>query len=105
MSAPELHGFAYACEQLYKDKMVEVNTGESKTTLRLSDFEVSQKSVIRGVLKGAIGDAIIIECPLNQVKKNVLVNVWNIISITDIEDKLGLNSAYIDEEQTWPKAK
>jgi hypothetical protein len=94
----KIHGFAQACLDLYQDKIIEINTGESRTTLLLSDFQREHKSLLRGKLLSAIGDGLIIECSVGAIKKKVLINVWTIISITEAEDGLGMKDIYVDEE-------
>ena len=96
-----VHGYARACLELYKDKLVEVNTGEQKSTLLLSDFELHQRSLIRGFLRGAIYDALLIECSSGKKgapNTTVLVNCWTIISVTEVDGKGGMKDIYIEEE-------
>lgn len=92
---PDLHGFAAACLYTYKDKMVEVNTGEQATTLLMSDFECSQKDLIRGVLIDAVGDALILEYETNKEKKKIVVSCWSVISIAESGT---MKYAYVDED-------
>lgn len=95
----ELHGFAEACLQMYKDKLVEINTGETKTTLILADFEHEQKSLIRGVVIDAFGDGILVECTVGGKKKKVLINAWSIVTISEIEhNNVTMKDIYVDEE-------
>ncbi|MAE82945.1 MAG: hypothetical protein CMB80_09435 [Flammeovirgaceae bacterium] len=91
----DLHGLAAICLQLYKDKVVEVNTGEQKTTLRMADFDTVQKDLIRGVLKDAVGDALVLECDVGREKKQIVVNCWSIISIAEVGT---IKCAYVDED-------
>jgi hypothetical protein len=92
---PDLHGFAAACLAVYKDKEVEINTGESSTTLLMADFETSQKDLIRGVLVDAIGDALIVEFEAKGEKKKIIISCWSVISITEIGC---MSQAYYDED-------
>ena len=94
----DVHGFSTACIQLYKDKFVEVNTGETKTTLVLADFTHEQKSLIRGWVRDAIGDGLVVECKVGNHTKTVLINVWSIISISEVDEKGTMKDIYIDEE-------
>ena len=89
----KLHSIAAACIKLYKNKEIEVNTGEQQTTLIMADFQYGQKDLIRGVLIDAIGYAIIIE--VGQKKSQVLINCWSIISVAEVGV---LKSAYIEED-------
>jgi len=94
----ELHGFAQACLQLYKDKPVEINTGEQKTKLLLADFEHEQKSLIRGTIRDAFGDGLLVECKIGKNTKKILINVWQIISVAEIDDNGSMKDIYVDEE-------
>ena len=94
----QTHGFAIAALHLYKDKLIEVNTGESATTLLSDDYQTTQKSLIRGILRDAIGDAMIVEVPMKGKSRNVIINCWSTKSIMELtDDDSGLNEAYIDE--------
>jgi len=92
------HGYGTACLQVFKDKLVEINTGEIKTTLNFSDWDQAHKNVIRGTFVDVIGDAIVMECDINNTKKKVMVNCWLIISITEIDDKFGIRDVYVDDD-------
>ena len=95
MTNQNLHGIAKVCLALFKDKTVEINTGEQRTTLIMADFQSAQKDLIRGVLKDAVGDALILECEVANEKKNIVVNCWSIISIAEAGC---MKSAYFDED-------
>src|SRR3989337_3045888 len=88
-------GFAEVCLQLYKDKMVEVNTGEQKTTLVMADFQCSQKDLIRGILVDATQDAIVLECVIGKERKKIIINCWSIISLAEVGI---MKCAYVDED-------
>jgi len=91
----DLHEFAAACLRMYHGKEVEVNTGEQVTTLIMSDFECFQKNLIRGILVDAVGDAIIVEFDTGDGKKEILINCWSIISISE---RGSMKYAYIDKD-------
>lgn len=96
MSDSALHPFAVACLEVYKDKEVEVNTGEQQTTLLMADFEHMQKDLIRGVLVDAIGDGIILEYKTDKGEtKKIIVNCWEIVSIAEVGS---MRFAYFDED-------
>ncbi len=92
------HGYAAALLQTYRDKLVEINTGESATTLLFDDHQVTQKSVIRGVIKDALGDALIIECNVNGAKQKVLINSWSINMVMELKGNGNLRDIYVDED-------
>ena len=91
------HGLASAALQLYKDKIVEINTNEVQTTLTFNDFSVAQKSLIRGKLVDAIEDAIILECNVNGHTQRVIINCWLVYSIMALEGHGSLKDIYEDE--------
>ena len=95
--AQEVHGFAAAALFMYEDKLIEINTGESATSLQFADYSVDQKHVIRGYLRNAIGDGLIVECSVNGRQQNVLINVWSIVTIMELEGNGNISDIYIDE--------
>ncbi len=95
----DVHNFAKAAFELYGDKLVEVNTGESATSLQYADHEVGQKHVIRGYLRRVIGDGLVLECNVNSNKQDILINVWSIISIMELRGNGNISDVYIDEYQ------
>ena len=99
MPAPDLpkHGFAQAVFYLFKDKMIEINCGETSLQNNFSDFNIVQKSLIRGVLKQVIGDALIVHCVVKNTIKKVAVNCWTILTITEFNPQGGTKDIYYDE--------
>ena len=93
----KLNPFAAAAIELYKDKLIEINTGEISTNLKFADHSISQKHVIRGTLINGIGDALVLECKINGVSQTILVNCWSIISILELKGNGNVNDLYIDE--------
>ena len=92
-----LHGFAAAIMQMYKGELVEINTGEIKTTHVLDQFSYDIKHLIRGTVVDAIGDAIIVECPVRQgITKKVMINCWSINAICKYTKGSSLSDAYWD---------
>lgn len=101
----ELHGYCVAALELYKDKMVEINTGESVTSLEFADYTVSQRNILRGTLVGAIGDALVIKCQFGKQYRDVIVNVWAIICMAEMVGSKGgeINEIYIDDYRRMRK--
>jgi len=93
-----VHGYAQAALDLYKDKYIEINTGEVSTTLLFADSQIGQKSIIRGVLIDAIGDGMIVECEMKHGTKRVLINCWSIKSIVEIDGTGLTKDVYVDQE-------
>jgi hypothetical protein len=97
---PPLHGFAAAVLQMYQGELVEINTGEVKTTHVLDQFSHDIKHLIRGTVVDAIGDAIIIDCPLGPgTEKRILINCWSINSICKYHKGHSLSDAYWDADK------
>jgi len=92
-----VHGYAGAAITMFKDKLVEVYTGNSATTLQFSECSVEQKSVIRGYLRDAIGDGVVIECKVHGNMQNVLINVWSIVTIMELKGHGNISDIFIDE--------
>lgn len=97
MASPK--SFAEAALELYKGKVVEVNTGETRTALQFSDFSSYQKSLIRGKVVNAVGDGLVLECLCGGDTHQVLVNCWSVTAITEIKDGRSLTDFYVDEFQ------
>ena len=92
-----VHGYAAAALHLYKDKEVDINTGETQTTLIFNDWQSELKHVINGIIRDAVGDALIVECKTRLGTKMVLLNAWSIIAITEVSSKASLKDLYKDE--------
>lgn len=99
MTELKTHGFAVAVLELYQGKLIEINTGEIQTTLLFDDRQLDQKSLVRGILKDALGDALILECSVNGHRQTVLINCWSISSIMELEGYGSLKDIYVDEYQ------
>ncbi|KKN74494.1 hypothetical protein LCGC14_0390110 [marine sediment metagenome] len=97
MAKAKANGFAAAALEMYKDKLVEINTGEVATSLQFADHTVGQKHVIRGHLREVIGDGIVIECNVGSHKQQVLINAWSVVSIMELQGKGNISDIYIDE--------
>jgi hypothetical protein len=93
----KIHGFAAAALELYQDKLIEINTGESATSLQFADFTTAQKHVIRGYLRDVIGDGLVMECDVNGHKQKVLINAWAVVSVMELEGNGNISDIYIDE--------
>lgn len=94
-----IHGYAAAALHLYKDKVVEINTGEVRTKHVMDQFEHEIKHVLRGKIREAIGDALVLEVNINGKSKLVLINCWSIKSITALDGKGSLKDVYFDEDK------
>ncbi len=95
-----LHGYAAAVMQMFEGQLVEINTGETASTILFDQEQLELKHVIRGIVDDAIGDALIIKCKVPGGHKTLMINCWNIISIA-VVDKTGmLKDCYFDEHSS-----
>ena len=95
-----IHGYAAAVIHLYKGKEVDIFAGDSKTKLIFKDWETELKSIIRGTIKEAIGDALLIECKTPLGPKEVLINVWSIKTVVPVDGATATKDFYHDEHVT-----
>lgn len=97
-----MHPFAAAILHNLKDKFVEINCGDVRTVLTFSDFEVNQKNLIRGYVRDAMGDCLMVEVKRNSVPPQaaiVYVNVWAIKCLMEISaGNMHMRDIYEDEE-------
>ena len=93
----KLHGLAGPLLHLFKGKKVEINLGETAITMNYDDHSVDQKALVRGVLKDAIGDALIIDCEVFGKVKQVIVNCWSVNTVTEVDDVGTTKSIYYNE--------
>jgi hypothetical protein len=99
----KLHPYAAALLKFLKNKEVEINCGDIKTVVKLAEQDVSQKHVIRGILKDACGDALIVLVLKNNKYANVFINVWSIKSVVPMEDSLFIKDIYEEEHYGFAK--
>jgi hypothetical protein len=100
MAEIPLHGFAAAVLQMYQNEMVEINTGEIRTTHVLDQFSHDIKHLIRGIVVDAVGDAIILDCPVRKgANKRIMINCWSINSICKYNINHSLSDTYWDADK------
>lgn len=93
----KLHPFAAAVIIHLKDQLVEVYSGDVKTTTKFAEQDIEQKNVIRGKLIGAVGDSLIILVEKNGRFARAFVNVWGVKSIVALQEKLFIKDIYEEE--------
>lgn len=93
-----MHPFAAAILYKLKDEEVEIYCGDSSTTRIFSDTERAQKNLLRGVIRDAMGDCLIIECKKHGENGTVFLNVWGIKAIMKMRDSLFISDVFEDEE-------
>lgn len=96
--APE--GFAAAALEMYGSQLVEIHTGESHSTLKLDQEDISIKHVIRGTIVGAIGPAILVKCDVPGGHKTLMVNSWSVSTIAAVNEPGLLKDCYFDEHSS-----
>ena len=97
----DLHiGFSEALIGLLQDKFVEIYVGSSSEERMYSDFTVSRKEVIRGYLRAAYGELLVVEVIFPQTGKRNLVylNSWSITSV--VEPKVGASTTDIYHDES-----
>ena len=95
-----LHGFAAAVLEMYEGKVVEINTGETSSTILFDQENKDLKDIIRGTVHGALGDALIHKCSVPGGHKTILINCWSIVSITSTNDPGMLKDCYFVEHSS-----
>lgn len=95
-----LHGFAAAVMELYGGQIVEINTGETSLSLLFDQENRTLKSLIRGRLVNAIGDALIVECDVPGGKKTIALNCWGITAISPTNEPALMKDCYYDEHSS-----
>lgn len=96
-----VHGYAAAVFAYLGGEMVEINTGEIKTTHILDQFQHDIKHLIRGRLIDVIGDALIVECNTSSgQKKKLFINCWGIMAISKL-DNASMSDVYWDADRTY----
>lgn len=90
---PNLHPYLAAILHHLNGKMVEINFGFVKTTLKQADLDVNLKNVIVGKVSDGMGDCLI----LDKEGTKIFLNVWQIQAIIPADDKLFIKDVYQDE--------
>lgn len=80
-----------------KDQEVEIYSGDFGETHQFSETQKQQKNLIRGVIKAAEGDCLIILVKKDNKYATVYLNGYNIKSIVKISDPLYIMDIYNDE--------
>lgn len=91
--------FAETLVELLQGKVVEIHTGDSGKTREYADYSVSPKSVIRGVLQGASGDCLIVECSTSDGRSNIVyINSWCVTLMIEPKNGMSIRDVYYDED-------
>lgn len=96
MKTPELHPYLAGLMLHLKGELVEVFNGDSGTNLKFSEYDVPQKSVVRGRMVDAVGDCLIIEVKQDGGVAKAYLNAWCISSVVPLKDPLFVKDVYSD---------
>jgi hypothetical protein len=70
---------------VYKDEPVEIFVDGIIGRQMYNDYEVEEKAIIEGIVRGAVGEMLVLECELSTPAQNykceILVNGWTIKAI------------------------
>ncbi len=89
--------FVEIAASFLKGKNIELYAGTSGRSRAYSDFEVQQKEVIRGVLKDAIGELLIVEVADGPNTNLVYINGWSVVAIVEPKNGMSMVNIYVDE--------
>ncbi len=83
--------------QRMRDKRIEVYLGSSAKTREYADFSVDHKEVIRGVLRDAVGDLMVVEVFDKANNSNlVYVNCWCVTAVLEPQNKISVIDVFCD---------
>lgn len=90
--------YAESIAELLAGKIVEIHTGDTKHIQEYNDYTIQKKSIIRGKIKSAQGDLLIVQCITD--KGGTTLAYINTLSIAVITEYDGNNVAniYLDED-------
>lgn len=97
----KLHEFAEAAIHYYKNQLVEINTGETRTKQIMDQFEHEIQYVIRGKIIDAYGAGILVEVNSHKGKRNILVNAFSVKSISKLESNTSISDLYWDADRKY----
>ena len=93
----QLNSYAVSIYKFLKDKEVEVYCGDQGETHQFSETQRPHKSIIRGIVKDADNDCLVITVKRGTLSADVYLNGYNIISIIKVSDPLFVMDIYEDE--------
>lgn len=96
--------FAESLLSYLKDKKVEVYANSSAKEREYADFSVTHKEVIRGVMRDARGDVILIEVTDKSGRNNIVyVNGWSVTAVMEPKNGMSIVDVYCDEYEKQVK--
>lgn len=98
------HSYAEGLLASLKNKKIEIYTGDTSRVQEYSDYSLSQKSVIRGVLRDCLGDCVVVECTDSRGATNlVYLNGWSITAVMEPKNNLSIVDIFINESEKQEK--
>lgn len=95
--------FAEVIASLLMNEDVEVYTGESVGTINYSDHDVEQKAVIRGTIRGAQGQVLMLEIKVTTAMETrttmAFVNGWYIKGVNKVADGVPIAMVFDNVER------
>ena len=95
--------YAEVIGELLLDKEVEVYTGESVGATHYSDYDVEQKAVVKGTIRGAKGQVLILEVEVvtSMEARTTLsyMNGWYIKGINQVSDGVPIAMVFDNSER------
>ena len=82
---------------------VEIYCGSSRRSVKYADFDIDEKSVVRGKLTRIIGDCIVVECrfkngeTLQHHTNDIFINAWSICAVCVPDESLSMVDMFVDE--------
>lgn len=97
--------FAESVLPFLKEKRVEIYANSSSLERTYADYHVTQKEVVRGILKDASGDMFIVEVSSNDGTRTnlIFINCWHVTSIIEPKNGIALTDSYVDEHKKQVK--
>jgi hypothetical protein len=90
------------CKRL-KDKKVEIFLGTNSKSHEYLDYSVSRKEVVRGIVRDAEGDLLIIEISKHGQTNLVYLNIWNIYMVVEPKNSISIVDVYCDADSKQVK--
>ena len=98
--------FAELVYKLMKDKLVEVYIGDTYEDLKSQDSTMKVNAVICGIVKGAYGDCLILDCAyVEQNSKKIIfgnivcLNERSIRTLTEVDNNGSLKDTFISSKE------
>ena len=99
--------YAEVIGSLLMNEEVEVYTGESVGAVNYSDYDVEQKAVVKGIIRGAQGQVLILEVRIDTAMESrtttAYMNGWYIKGINKVADGIPIAMVFDNAERLRSK--